>query len=171
MLNLYRHQPLLQRCLHSIMIGKNLVGISQPKEINISQQQHAAKKVVEDYFTALNENDLQTLTGLFHEHAVEMLDDKEELLGQENIKDNFERLLQKIKHHAILQHSFTRINGNIAVVESETQMKLKMLETGIEIPTTDKDLFILKRDENQWKIEKHICNGNSYFGDKSSTIN
>ena len=170
MLNFYRDQALLQRFLHNIIISTTLLGLPAQAKIKVSQQQRAATKVVEDYFIALNENDLHNLISLFHEHAVEMLDEQQELLGHKNIKLNFENLLQNIKHKAILKHSFTRINGNIAIVESETQMKLKILETGVEIPTLDKDLFILKRIDGDWKIDKHICNGNSCYLDDTQAI-
>ena len=153
--------------IQTLIISSTLLGLPAQAKIKIVQQQRAAKKVVEDYFIALNKSDAASLTSLFHKDATWVAGDDNELQGSKDILKSFEELLAKINHEATLTQSLISINGNTAVIESETQMRLKLLESGIELPTTDRDMFILKRIAGQWKIDKYICNGNSCYLDES----
>ena len=159
---------LFRSAVHALIISSALIGFPAQAKIKIAHQQRAAKKVVEDYFTALNQGDAASVTKLFHKDASYIVDNDHELIGQHNIQYSFEQLMEKINHSAVVRHSLVSINGNIAVIESETAMRLKLLESGIELPVTDHDMFILKRIEGQWKIDKYICNGNSCYLDEAA---
>lgn len=154
--------------IHTLIISSALMGLPSQAKAKVVHQQRAAKKVVEDYFIALNRNDAASLTSLFHQNATLVAGDNNELHGTEKIKENFEELLANINHDATLTQSFVSINGNIAVIESEAHIRLKLLASGIELPATDRDMFILKRIAGQWKIDKYICNGNSCYLDEAA---
>ncbi|NRB40724.1 MAG: nuclear transport factor 2 family protein [Pseudomonadales bacterium] len=161
-------KSVLRSIIHTLIISSTLLGLPAQAKMKISHQQRAAKKVVEDYFTALNQNDAAGLAALFHNDGTYVADNDHELKGKENIQQSFEELLEKINHQATLTQSLISINGNTAVVESETDMRLKLLESGIELPATDRDMFILKRISGQWKIDKYICNGNICYLDEAA---
>lgn len=153
--------------VHGALISSAFLGFPAQANNKMISQQRAAKRVVENYFTALNQGDASSLVSLFHDRATYMADNDHSLEGQDNIRSSILELLTKINHTAEIQHSDIRINGNIAVVESETLMRLKMLDSGIELPTTDKDLFILVKIADEWKIDKFIGNGNTSYLDES----
>lgn len=165
---LIQPEVLFRSLIHTLIISSALLGLPAQAKIKIAHQQRAAKKVVEDYFTALNKSDAASLTSLFHQDATLVAGEDHELQGTKDIQQSFEELLANINHDATLTQSLISINGNIAVIESETKMRLKLLESGIELPTTDRDMFILKRIAGQWKIDKYICNGNSCYLDEAA---
>ena len=160
-------KAIINTALHALLISSTLIGFPAHAKVKIAHQQRAAKRVVEDYFLALNENDANALTSLFHEQGIEMADNEHELQGSESIQLNFQQLLEQINHRATLRQSFISINGNIAIVEAESDMTLKVLASGLEIPSTDRDLFILKKIDAQWKIDKHVSNGNTAYLDET----
>lgn len=153
--------------MQTLLTGPAIISLPTHANSKLANQRQVAQQVVDTYFYALNNNDASTIVGLFHERSVYMEDNGNSMEGQNSIKNQLNALFSQIQHHATLTHSTISINGNIAIIECEAEVKLKIHETGIELPVIDHDLFVLIKINEQWKIDKFVNNGNSSYLDES----
>lgn len=158
----------LESFIQTLFMGSAIINLPTKANHKIACQRQAAKDVVESYFSALNNSDINTLMNLFHEKSVYMEDNGHSIEGQQRIRNQLNTLFKKVQHQAKLIQSQISINGNIAIIECDAAIRLKMHETGIELPVVDHDLFVLIKLNNQWKIDRFVNNGNSSYLDDSS---
>lgn len=123
-----------------------------------------AKKVVEDYFQALNEGKLDIIVGLYHKDSVFLPKNAPAVRGIDEITKAYRTLFEKIKLNTEHVYHHVSVHGDIAIVESQANGTLTLLEGKKVVPANDKELFVLRKINNKWKIDRYMFNDSENSG-------
>lgn len=124
-----------------------------------SKESTQARKVVEDYFEALNNSALEIIVSLYHKDSAFLPDNAPAVRGIDDIRKAYRNLFLKIKLNTTHVYDHVAVYGGVAIVESHAQGSLTLLDSNKTIPSTNKELFFLRKVENQWKIYRYMFNG------------
>ena len=154
----------------SRLIGLMVLGIfllSTPQlsmAIGDSKESIEAKKVVEDYFNALNESKLDIIVGLYHKDSVFLPKNAPAVRGIDEITKAYRNLFEKIKLNTEHVYHHVSVHGDVAIVESQANGTLTILEGKKVLPANDKELFVLRKINNKWKIDRYMFNDSEHHG-------
>ena len=129
-----------------------------------SKESIEAKKVVEDYFKALNESNLGTIVGLYHKDSVFLPKNAPAVRGIDEITKSYRTLFEKIKLNTTHTYHHVSIHGDVAIVESQASGTLTILDGKKVVPANDKELFVLRKINNKWKIDRYMFNDSENHG-------
>jgi len=118
----------------------------------------AAKNVVVSYFKALNKGDLGKIKKLYHRDSVFLPEGGPAARGIEEIGDAYRAVFRKIKLNTRHDYKHVSVHGDIAIVESKASGDITILETKKVIPSTSKELFVLRLINKAWRIDRYIFN-------------
>ena len=123
-----------------------------------------AKKVVEDYFKALNDSRLEIIVGLYHKDSVFLPKNAPAARGINDITKAYRTLFEKAKLNTEHVYHHVAVSGNIAIVESQGNGTLTLLESKKVVPSNNKELFVLRKIDNKWKIDRYMFNDSEKQG-------
>ena len=122
------------------------------------------KKVVEDYFKALNDSQLEIIVGLYHKDSVFLPKNAPAVRGINDITKTYRTLFENAKLNTEHVYHHVSVYGNIAIVESQGSGTLTLLESKKVVPSNNKELFILRKIDNKWKIDRYMFNDSEKQG-------
>ena len=131
-------------------------------EIGRSTPDGEIEQVIADYFTALNNEDIEGAVTLFAEDARLIQDDAPRATGINEISNTYDFLLgtglDQLNVTFDLQAGFinTQVAGNIATVL--TYSTGDSIISGFPADQENSELFVLKRIDGEWKIFIYIFN-------------
>jgi len=128
----------------------------------VSIEDEKAKQVVVDYFKALNESDVKTIISLYHKHSVFLPNNAPASRGIEEIEKTYRAVFNIIKLDTAHDYHHVSVSGDIAVVESKANGNLTVLETKETLPANDNELFVLKKVNGEWKIDRYMFNSSEH---------
>jgi len=123
-----------------------------------------AKKVVEDYFKALNDSQLEIIVKLYHKDSVFLPKNAPAVRGIDEIAKAYRTLFETAKLNTDHIYRHVSASGNIAIVESQGSGTLTLLESRKAIPSNNKELFVLRKIDNEWKIDRYMFNDSENHG-------
>ena len=123
-----------------------------------SRESIEAKKVVEDYFKALNESKLEIIVGLYHKDSVFLPKNAPAVRGIDEITKAYRTLFEKVKLNTEHVYHHVSVHGDVAIVESQAKGTLTILEGNKVLPANDKELFVLRKINNKWKVDRYMFN-------------
>lgn len=123
-----------------------------------------AKKIVQDYFQALNESKLTTIVGLYHKESVFLPKNAPAVRGIEAITKAYRTLFEKARLNTEHDYHYVSVQGDIAIIESQGRGTLTSLDTMKAIPSNNKELFVLRRIDGKWKIDRYMFNDSEKQG-------
>lgn len=123
-----------------------------------------AKKVVEDYFKALNESKLEIIVGLYHKDSVFLPKNAPAVRGIDEITKAYRSLFEKAKLNTEHVYHHVSVYGDIAIIESQGNGTLTLLENMKVVSSNNKELFVLRRINNKWKIDRYMFNDSENHG-------
>ena len=129
---------------------------------DVSLEGKKAKQVVVDYFSALNKSDLKTIVSLFHTDSVFLANNAPASRGIFEIEKKFKAVFNKIKLNTTHKYHHVSVSGNIAIVESKANGNLTVLKTRETLPANDNELFVLKKINGNWKIDRYMFNSSEH---------
>lgn len=129
-----------------------------------SRESIEAKRVVEDYFKALNESKVEIIVGLYHKDSVFLPKNAPAVRGIDEITKAYQSLFEKIKLNTEHVYHHVSVHGDIAIVESQANGTLTILEAKKVVSANDKELFVLRKINNKWKIDRYMFNDSESHG-------
>ncbi len=127
-----------------------------------SKDEQEAKKVVKTYFKALNESNAEKILVLYHQDSVFLPNNAPAVRGIDEIRNTYRSLFGKIKLDTKHVYHHVSIHGDVAIIESKADGTLTLLETNTLLPANDNELFILRKIEGVWKIDRYMFNGSEH---------
>ena len=119
------------------------------------------KKVASTLFRAINEGNMEMVIGTYHRDSVYLSKNHPAARGIEEIKkayqDTFGRVKFKVDH--VVQQVFA--DTSIAILESNARGTITIQETMKTVPVDVKELFVFRKIENRWKIDRYMFNDNA----------
>jgi uncharacterized protein (TIGR02246 family) len=117
----------------------------------------AIRAVVEAYAAALNGSDVPGIVDTFADDAVLMDLDRPTTVGRERLRADYERGLDLGQVHREFHVDQILRSGDIATVRTHSTGSLTM--QGREMRSEARELFVLKRVDEEWKIAQYIVQG------------
>lgn len=121
------------------------------------------EKVVETikvYEKALNGNDVKTIMDLYSSSPTFMPQHSPAQIGREAVKIAYENVFKAIDLDVVFEIHEIEVLGSTAWARTSTAGKTKILTTGDVISEGNNELFILKKQNGQWKIHQYLFSTN-----------
>lgn len=135
-------------------IEKNLLGSESTQSILTPDQ------VVLRYGTLLSQKKIDEIIELYHQEAEIIPDQLQSLLGKEAIIEFYKNTFNTIELHGELKIQSIDLDHNLAIVRCEEPAEIKDLDSGLMIKSYFREIFLLKRIEEQWRIYRYMFSQN-----------
>lgn len=120
----------------------------------------AIKHVIQSYGKALNNADVKDAVAVYADNAILMPDKLPTVKGRAALKAFYRRTFKKIKFHTRFTIDGISVFGDHAVVRTHHLKGSTLRINGVSKPDTDREIFVLKRINGQWKIWRYMFNKN-----------
>ena len=129
---------------------------------NNEQLDTTAKQEIEillfAYRDALNASDVSAVLSLYAEDGVFMPSGAPTSIGQEQIKGAYEFVFGNIQLSIEFYIDEIVINGGYAYARTTSKGSTLILATGETVPEENRELFILRKENGSWKIDRYMFN-------------
>lgn len=117
-----------------------------------------AKRVVEEYFAALNASRLEAVVSLYHGDSVFLPKNAPAARGIAEIAQAYRTLFDAAKLDTDHVYRHVAVYGEVAIVESQGHGTLTLLASKKTVPSNNKELFVLRKIDGKWKIDRYMFN-------------
>lgn len=113
---------------------------------------------VRAYFAALNNSDTEAIVHVFAEDGIFMADEAPTAVGHEELRDRFEATFKGIGFDREVQVDTDLRRHNLAYVQTHSTGTITMLATGVVVPVTSRELFVLRKIGTDWRVVAYMFN-------------
>jgi uncharacterized protein (TIGR02246 family) len=130
-----------------------------------STAQHAVYDVVHRYEQALNAGDTNTILDLFADDSVAEWNNKRTYATREERKGGYASLFKIAKFSTVFAYDTIDVNGDVAIVRTHHHSGAAVIENGKSVTDYNREVFILKRIDGDWKIYLYTFNTDPVQGE------
>lgn len=128
--------------------------------MNTTEENSAIEKLLSAYGNALNASDVSKTVALYTNEGIIMPNGAPLSKGQEQLKVTYEALYKAFKLTVEYVTDEVIVNSDFAFARTNSRGNTIIQATGETIPIENKELFVLQKDNGQWKISHYIFNNN-----------
>lgn len=114
------------------------------------------ENVISTYEKALNASDTEAILKLYSESSIFMPQHAPAQVGKSNIRSAYENVFFNIKLDVVFTVHDVEELGDTAWVRTTSKGKTTILGQNKKIDEGNNELFIFKRENDQWKIHRYI---------------
>jgi len=129
-------------------------------QMNTTAEDSAIKKLLSTYGDALNASDVSKIVALYTQDGIIMPNGAPLSKGQEQLKATYEALYKAFKLNVEYLTDEVIVNGDYAYARTNSRGNTIIRANGETIPVENKELFVLQKDNGQWKISHYMFNNN-----------
>lgn len=123
-----------------------------------NQEQSAIEKLIFSYSDAFNAADISKIVASFTNDGINMPNNGPVAQGTEQLTKAFGFLLSMAQIHIQYLIDEIFISGKYAFVRTNSTVKTIVRASGDNILLENKELFMLRNDNGEWKISHYIFN-------------
>lgn len=138
-----------------VLVLLPLTSYSQSKKENMKE---AIKKTLFNYRDALNESSTDKALALYTENGVFMPSGASTSIGQEQVKAAYDFVFSQIQLNIEFYIDEIEISGEYAFARTTSKGTTLIHATGKTVPEENRELFVLKKENGDWKIDRYIFN-------------
>jgi uncharacterized protein (TIGR02246 family) len=153
------HQNICKRLL-TIVLLVSAIPLTASADQNQAERKQI-KHLLNSYQQALNSSDTASVVPLYTDDGVFMPSKKPSAVGKKQVKKAYEHVFQMLDLNVEFHIDEIEQFGGIAFVRTTSDGKIKILEKNIVINNNSRELFVLKRVNNKWKIYRYMFNETS----------
>ena len=127
-------------------------------EIMNEKEQSKIKKVPFSYRDALNESNVEKVVPLYTENGVFMPSGAPTAIGQDQIKGAYEFVFAMIQLSIEFYIDEIEVVGDYAFARTTSKGTTLILASGETVPEENRELFVLKKENGSWKIDRYMFN-------------
>ncbi len=127
-------------------------------EIMNEKEQSEIKKVLFSYRDALNESNAEKVLSLYTENGVFMPSGAPTAIGQEQIKGTYEFVFSTIQLNIEFYIDEIEIIGEYAFARTTSKGTTLIRASGETVPEENRELFVLRKENGSWKIDRYMFN-------------
>jgi uncharacterized protein (TIGR02246 family) len=131
----------------------------------VAAQQRVAYDVVHRYEQLLNTGDTAGILDLFAPDGVAEWNDKPTFATRDQLKDAYDTLFKIAKFSTVFGYASIDVFGDTAVVRTFHHKGATILEGGKEMVDLNREVFVLRMQQGQWKIRLYIFNTDPVQGE------
>ena len=128
--------------------------------MNTTAENSAIEKLLADYGDAINASDVSKTLALYTQNGLLMPSGAPLAKGQEQLTSAYENLYKAFQLSVNYFTDEVMVNGDYAFARTNSKGNTLIRATRETIPVDNKELFVLQKDNGQWKISHYIFNNN-----------
>ena len=129
--------------------------------VNTEEEKNAIEATLKNYEAALNASDVDAVLALYAEDGVFMPTEAPTAVGKEQNRATYERVFGIIKLDITFSIDEIVQSGNFAFALTLSRGEVTVLAEGITLPEENRELFVLKKTDDDWKIARYMFNKTS----------
>ena len=114
------------------------------------------EELIQSYQTALNENDTETILGLYGRQPVFMPQHAPALVGRDAVRAGYQQVFETIKLNVRFEIHEIHEVGDWAWARTSSAGTTRILANSAEIAEGNNELFVFQREEGDWKIHRYL---------------
>ena len=123
-------------------------------------EKSAIEKLILSFPEALKAADISKVLPLFTADAVVMPNNAPTMKGSQQIKGLFENLFKKMSLDVQYIVDEVNINGEYGYIRTHSKGNNVVRANGENVPLNNKELFVVHKDNGEWKITHYMGNHN-----------
>jgi len=125
---------------------------------NIEQERATVQAAVAAYFSALDKSDVNDAIGAYTPDAVLTLQGLETAIGIPQLRKAYEDAFKALRFAGTHTYDEVRIYGDEAFVRTTSGSQTTVLATGEVMQERYREMFILKKVDGRWRIDRYMNN-------------
>ena len=118
----------------------------------------AIEATLRTYETALNASDVDAVVALYAEDGVFMPEQAPTAVGTEQIRAYYEHVFGMIKLDIVFSIDEIVQQGDFAFARTLSKGEVTVLAEGMTLPQENRELFLLKKTDDGWRIARYMFN-------------
>lgn len=133
----------------------------------VAAQQKAVYDVVNRYQDALNSGDVETILSLYGDKSYSQWNDKVTADTTEKRRQQYAELFKNEKFVTEFGYDSVYVNGDMAYIRTHHHLgaAVTVLKDGSKVLDKNREIFVLEKQEGQWKIVVYTFNTNPIQGE------
>ncbi len=129
-------------------------------QMNTTAENSAIEKILADYGDAINASGVSQTLALYTQNGLLMPSGAPLAKGREQVKAAYENLYKAFQLNVKYFTDEVIVNGDYAYARTNSKGSTLIRATEETVPVDNKELFVLQKDNGQWKISHYIFNNN-----------
>lgn len=138
--------------------NKSVVNNQNKEVMETKLEQSAIEKLLFSYRDALNASDVSKVLSLYTKNGVFMPTNAPTATGQVELKGSYEFVFENIQLHIEFFIDEIVVNGDYAYAMTQSKGTTLVHANGQTIPEENRELFVLSKEDGQWKIARYMFN-------------
>src|SRR5256885_12037708 len=144
--------------LQNKVIAQTLTKNQNKTEIKTTREQSAIEQLLFSYRDALNASDVSKVLPLYTKDGVFMPTNAPTAKGQEQLKSSYEYVFKTIEINIEFFIEEIVVSGDYAYAVTNSKGTTLIHANGQTVPEENRELFVFKKDNGQWKIARYMFN-------------
>lgn len=128
--------------------------------MNTTTDNSAIEKLLSSYGDIINASDVSKALALYTKDGTLMPNGAPSVNGHVQLKASYEYLFKSFQLNVEYITDEVIVNGDYAFAKTHSTGNTLIHANGQTIPVDNKELFVLHKDDGQWKISHYIFNNN-----------
>jgi uncharacterized protein (TIGR02246 family) len=116
----------------------------------------SVQTVLKTYEAALNNNDIETILGLYSSAPVFMPQNAPALVGRDAVRAGYEQVFATIKLSVHFDIHDIEVAGDWAWARTSSAGRTRVLAAGIDVAEGNNELFVFRHEGGAWKIHRYL---------------
>ena len=116
------------------------------------------KKLLFNYRDALNASSVDQVLPLYTQNGVFMPSGAPTAIGTDQVKGAYEFVFRNIQLSIEFYIDEIEVSGNYAFARTTSKGSTLIHATGETVPEENRELFVLKKENGEWKIDRYMFN-------------
>ena len=126
--------------------------------VNTIEEKNAIEATLKNYEAVLNASDVDGVLALYAEDGVFMPTEAPTAAGKEQVRAAYEYVLGIIKLDIAFSIDEIVQSGDFAFARTVSRGEVTVLAEGVTLPEENRELFVLKKTGDDWKIARYMFN-------------
>ncbi len=118
----------------------------------------AIEATLKQYQAALNTSDVDRVLALYTEDGVFMPSEAPTAVGHDQLRATYEHVFGMIKLNIAFSIDEIVQHGDFAFARTLSRGEVTVLAEGVTLPEENRELFVLKKTGDDWKIARYMFN-------------
>jgi len=136
----------------------NQNSFNNQKSMEMENEKAAIEKVLFSYRDALNASNTDKVLPLYTANGVFMPSNAPTAVGQDQVKGAYDFVFRSIQLKIEFFIDEIEVHDNIAFARTTSKGTTLIHATGQTVPEENRELFVLQKDNGQWKIARYMFN-------------
>ena len=126
--------------------------------VNTIEEKNAIEATLKNYEAVLNASDVDGVLALYAEDGVFMPTEAPTAAGKEQVRAAYEHVFGTIKLDIAFSVDEIVQSGDFAFARTVSRGEVTILAEGVTLPEENRELFVLKKTGDDWKIARYMFN-------------